>query len=134
MNAWLDVFSLAVVAVAWGVYVVRLRRILTDNPLRTVPGVSRLARAHWADFILADSSRAILAVQTLRNAIMASTFLASTAILLAIGTLNLLEQANEPQAIWHLFNFVGSRSHTVWLTKLLLLIANFVVAFFDSID
>lgn len=130
MNAWLDVLSLAVVAVAWGVYVVRLRRVLTDNPLRTVPGVSRLARAHWADFILADASRAILAVQTLRNAIMASTFLASTAILLAIGTLNLLEQAQEPQAIWHLFNFVGSRSHTVWLTKLLLLIANFVVAFF----
>ena len=129
-SAWPDILSLALVALAWGIYFVRLRRVLADNPQRTVPGASRLARAHWAEFILADSGRAILAVQTLRNAIMASTFLASTAILLAIGTLNLLDQAREPESIWHLINFFGSRSHTVWLAKLLLLVADFVVAFF----
>ena len=129
-GAWLDVLSLALVALAWGIYFVRLRRTLADKPHDTVPGASRIARTHWAEFILADDSRAILAVQTLRNAIMASTFLASTAILLAIGTLNLVDQAHDPQSVWHLLNLFGSRSHGVWLTKLLLLVADFVVAFF----
>ena len=57
------------------------------NPLKTAIGRGNHARQRWVREIMRNQ-RDILAVQTLRNQVMAATFLASTAILISLGLLN----------------------------------------------
>uniref|UniRef100_A0ACD5VZF3 Uncharacterized protein n=1 Tax=Avena sativa TaxID=4498 RepID=A0ACD5VZF3_AVESA len=53
------------------------------HPTRTVVGLNALARKRWVAVIMANTEKnGVLAVQTLRNNIMASTVLATTAIML----------------------------------------------------
>ncbi|KAJ9691752.1 hypothetical protein PVL29_013825 [Vitis rotundifolia] len=60
-----------------------LFRIL-NHPNKTVIGVNSLNRRFWVSAMMEDVSKnGVLAVQTLRNNIMASTVLASTAIMLS---------------------------------------------------
>ncbi|CAA7410349.1 unnamed protein product [Spirodela intermedia] len=54
------------------------------KPERTVIGLNSLARRRWVDAMMSDPQKnGVLAVQTVRNNIMASTVLATTAITLA---------------------------------------------------
>jgi uncharacterized membrane protein len=62
---------------------------------------------------------------------MAATFLASTAVLLIIGTLTLTGQADRLRESWHVLNVIGATHAEAWLTKVLVLLVNFVVAFFS---
>ena len=112
-------------------YHLYLRLKLRQNPHYTIQAVNRAARTAWVKSIMRDESRSILAVQTLRNSTMAATFLASTAILLIIGTLTLSGQTDKLQTTWHTLNIVGSDHPGLWTTKLLLLLSNFFVAFFS---
>lgn len=105
----------------------RLRR----DPLHTIQAVNALARAAWVESIMASGGRDILAIQTLRNAIMGPTFLASTAILLIIGTLTLSGQQERLSETWHTVNVLGTKSPELWLVKLLILLLDFFVAFFS---
>jgi uncharacterized membrane protein len=77
-----------------GAYHVYLRIQLRRNPHYTIQSVNNTARAAWVENIMANSSKDVLAVQTLRNSTMAATFLASTAVLLIIGVLNVSHSAN----------------------------------------
>nr|GMD20481.1 Kinesin-like protein [Ipomoea batatas]GME09652.1 Kinesin-like protein [Ipomoea batatas] len=57
---------------------------IRNNPNRTVIGVNAINRGFWVRAMMEDVSKnGVLAVQTLRNNIMASTLLASTAIMLS---------------------------------------------------
>jgi len=78
-----------------------------------------------------SAGRDILAVQTLRNSIMAATFLASTSVLLIIGTLTLTGEADRMRETWHVFNTAGSTQAEAWLTKVLILLVSYVMAFFS---
>ncbi|KAJ4821467.1 hypothetical protein LUZ62_034033 [Rhynchospora pubera] len=61
-----------------------LLHTIIHHPTRTVVGLNAIARKRWATAIMANPEKnAMLAVQTLRNYIMASTVLATTAITLA---------------------------------------------------
>ena len=62
---------------------------LKHEPLKTYLGITKHLRRMWVQSIMQER-RDILAVQTLRNWIMASSFLASTAILIGLGLLSLL--------------------------------------------
>ncbi|XP_077247456.1 uncharacterized protein LOC143887230 [Tasmannia lanceolata] len=54
------------------------------HPTKTVMGINAIHRRIWVQFMMEDTCKnGILAVQTLRNNIMASTLLASTAIMLS---------------------------------------------------
>ncbi|KAJ9568246.1 hypothetical protein OSB04_004212 [Centaurea solstitialis] len=54
------------------------------NPPRTVVGINAINRRFWVASMMEDTQKnGVLAVQTLRNNIMASTLLASTAIMLS---------------------------------------------------
>ncbi|XP_023741730.1 uncharacterized protein LOC111889812 [Lactuca sativa] len=54
------------------------------NPVGTVIGMNAINRRFWAIYMMEDTQKTgVLAVQTLRNNIMASTLLASTAIMLS---------------------------------------------------
>ncbi len=70
-------------------YHLYLQMQLRRNPRYTIQAINNAARSTWVENIMASGSKDILAVQTLRNSTMAATFLASTAILLIIGVLNL---------------------------------------------
>jgi len=105
----------------------RVRR----NPCYSIQAVNRAARCAWVQGIMQDESKSILGVQTLRNSTMAATFLASTAVLLIIGTLTLTEQTDKLVNTWHSLNALGSHHPGLWTAKLLFLLSNFFVAFFS---
>ncbi|CAM6111678.1 unnamed protein product [Calypogeia fissa] len=67
-------------------YNVNLYLRFKRNPMGTVMGVNHRARRAWVRAIMQDNDKKnILAVQTLRNSIMGSTLMATTAILLSSG-------------------------------------------------
>jgi uncharacterized membrane protein len=103
----------------------RLRR----NPNYTIQAVNRAARTAWTESVMGDGERAILAVQTLRNSTMAATFLASTAILLIIGALNLSSQAESLGRTLHITTVQDPEA--LWASKLLVLVVDLFVAFFS---
>ncbi len=69
-----------------------LRYRLLHDPSYTIQSINSQARAAWVRHIMGHPGQEVLAVQTLRNSTMAATFLASTAILLIMGVLNLLHE------------------------------------------
>ncbi|KAG8381621.1 hypothetical protein BUALT_Bualt06G0140600 [Buddleja alternifolia] len=65
-------------------YHIWLLRQIIRRPATTVVGINAINRRFWVRAMMEDTSKnGVLAVQTLRNNIMASTLLASTAIMLA---------------------------------------------------
>ncbi|MEJ2508852.1 MAG: DUF599 domain-containing protein [Gammaproteobacteria bacterium] len=120
-------FSILVIALYHGY----LRLRLVRDPNYTIQAVNRAARRAWVDNIMSQESAAILGVQTLRNSTMAATFLASTAVLLIIGTLTLSGQADKLADSWHMLNAVGSLHPGLWVAKLLCLVVDFFIAFFS---
>lgn len=106
---------------------VRLRR----DPNYTIQAVNRAVRTAWIESVMGDGERSVLAVQTLRNSTMAASFLASTAIILIIGTLNLYSQTESLGQVLHLAGATDGHGHAPWASKLLLLIVDFFVAFFS---
>jgi uncharacterized membrane protein len=126
-----DIVSFGVSAALLAGYHLYLRYKLRKNPHYTIQAVNRAARSAWVKSIMEDQSRAILGVQTLRNSTMAATFLASTAVLLIIGTLTLSEQSDKLGNTWHSLNAVGSLQPGLWTAKLLFLLSNLFMAFFS---
>lgn len=101
-----------------------------ENPTYTIHGVNALARSLWVEDVMSDPSKGIMAVQTLRNFIMGSSLMASTAALLIIGTLTLSGQADHIAQNWHILSINGSFSTQLWILKVMLLLVVFIVAFF----
>lgn len=101
------------------------------DPNFTIQSVNRKVRRAWVRSIMSDPSLGILAVQTLRNSTMAATFFASTSVILIIGVLTLSGQADQIAESWHALNIIGSRHPGLWATKLLVLLADLLVAFFS---
>lgn len=136
MLAWLtepsrELGALALSVTLLAAYHLYVLRQLRRDPHYTIQAVNRAARAAWVESVMRDDSRLVLAVQTLRNSTMAATFLASTAILLIIGTLNLSGQSEGSAEIWHIASFTGTQHAGLWVGKLLLLVVDFFVAFFS---
>lgn len=99
-------------------------------PLTTAIGVTNHAREMWVKEVIQDK-RDILAVQTLRNQLLASTFLASTAILICLGSINAAFQPGVFTEISHELNWFGTRSEGLWMLKLMLLGLQFFFTFFN---
>lgn len=107
-----------------------LRNRIRHSPSTTVQGTNALARVSWVERVMAEG-RDVLAVQTLRNSTMAATLMASTAVLLIMGILNMLANADKIGPTLHVLNSWGSREPDMWIFKLLVLIVNFFIAFFS---
>lgn len=110
----------------------RLLRRIRENPALTVQGMNEQARAAWVERVMREERDLhTMAVQTFRNSTMAATLLASTAVLLIFGILNLLANADKLEHVLAGVNSWGSREPGMWLFKLMLLIVDFFVAFFS---
>ncbi len=113
-----------------GSYHLHLYLKVRRSPETTAVGMTNLMRRQWVETIMGDR-RDILAVQTLRNWVMASSLLASTAILIALGVLNVAIRPAGFQEITHALNIAGTRSETLWVVKLMILVVDFFLAFFN---
>jgi len=100
------------------------------DPMATAVGLANHVRKLWLKRVIADD-KDILAVQTLRNWTMASTFLASTAILIGLGIFNLALTADKQGELSLLIGLYASHHPSLWTGKLLLLGCNFLIAFFN---
>lgn len=139
IGAMNTVTALAVNSIAFGLslvlicgYHLYLRYRLRKDPSYTIQGINCLAREHWVENIMAArETQGILAVQTLRNSTMAATFLASTAILLNIGVLNLMQKNDTFSLILSPIHAGNSEfANSLWMVKLLMLLMMFFWAFF----
>jgi uncharacterized membrane protein len=99
-------------------------------PLKTAIGITNHARQMWVKGVIRDK-RDIMAVQTLRNQVMAATFLASTAILISLGSFSAAFRPGVFSDISHGLNLLGTKTETLWMFKLMLLGILFFVTFFN---
>jgi uncharacterized membrane protein len=108
-----------------------LRFKLRNNPAYTIQAINAQAREIWVESVMTSHDRDVLAVQTLRNSTMAATFLASTAILLIIGVLNLMQKNDGIGSMLDLVQkeHLAMSAH-IWGFKLLPLLVVFFSAFF----
>ena len=112
------------------VYHLRLYIQVQKNPMSTAIGVTNHARLAWVKAVIEDK-KDILAVQTIRNWIMAATFLASTAILISLGLVASAFRDEITSNATHALNIFGHPSETLWIIKLLTLSVLFFYAFFN---
>ena len=116
-----------VVLTSYHIYwVVQLRRA----PLETYIGLARHLRHLWVTSIMSEK-RDMLAVQTLRNSIMASSFLASTSIIIGLGLLGFLLRPEHITEIPFDITAIFTRIKALFLIKIMFLIMHFFFAFFS---
>lgn len=125
-----DAIALAVVIGVIACYQAYLRALGRRNPSAVLSCVAAIERAAWVESMMADRNNGVLAIQTLRNSTMASTFMASTSILLMVGVMTLSGQAPALKTTWHYLNVVGSLEPELWMIKLLTLLLLLFFAFY----
>ncbi|XP_072973428.1 uncharacterized protein [Typha angustifolia] len=115
----------------WLVY-----RILR-HPAKTVIGINAMNRRIWVQTIMEDTAKnGILAVQTLRNNIMASTLLASTAIMLTslIAALMTASITGSSQVLRGSSIVFGDRSDLGLSIKFFAILVCFILAFLLNVQ
>lgn len=103
-------------------YYLILRWRSRRNPAFSVHRFNRALREAWVGMIAKSGKMDILAVQTLRNSVMAANFMASTSILLIIGVLNLSDKIEKWTA--------GGLDRELCAFKLGALLLDFSLAFY----
>ncbi|NOT84479.1 MAG: DUF599 domain-containing protein [Methylococcaceae bacterium] len=111
------------------VYYLYLSRRTRRAPDSSVHALNAKVRERWIEMVMASDRKDILAIQTLRNSVIAANFMASTSVLLIMGTLNLSEKIGQWALLWHP-NIVVPLSNELWQIKLGLLLLDFSIAFY----
>lgn len=122
--------SLAMSILLMSGYHLYLGRKIRRAPNETSLGLTRHIRREWVKVILSENA-GILGVQSLRNQVMASSFLASTAILVALGAVNAALSPGFFQNATQSLNFFGTHTELLWTIKLLVMSADFFFSFFN---
>jgi uncharacterized membrane protein len=104
--------------------------LIRRKPMSTAVGLTNHLRGRWVAHIMGDG-RDILAVQTLRNWVMASSFLASTGILICLGLLSLAASPAKMAEITPGLQELVREHRALWLFKLMVLIIDFFFIFFS---
>lgn len=126
----IDIVALVLSALSVVAYYLFLSMKIRENPTYTIHGVHELARRLWVANIMRNPDKGIMGVQTLRNWIMGSSLMASTAAILIIGTLTLSGQAENITRSWHVLSMGSTPSPELWIIKVMALLVTFIVAFF----
>jgi uncharacterized membrane protein len=99
-------------------------------PDSSIHALNTRVRERWVGMVMSKGNMEILAIQTLRNSVMAANFMASTAVLLIIGALNLSEKIGTWTLQWHPHALADIESSQLWQIKLGLLLLDFFIAFY----
>ncbi|KAK7385469.1 hypothetical protein VNO78_31190 [Psophocarpus tetragonolobus] len=109
-----------------------LHRVI-KYPTKTVIGVNAINRRFWVQAMMEDVSKnGVLAVQSLRNNIMASTLLASTAIMLSSLIAVLMSSGNERKTV--VSEVFGDRSELGLSVKFFSILVCFLLAFLLNVQ
>ncbi len=125
-----DAVALLISCLLLFAYYLNLERRSRRTPGSSVHALNAKVREQWISMVMGKDNMEILAVQTLRNSVMAANFMASTSILLIIGTLNISEKIGQWSLQWHSHELAHSFSAELWKIKLGLLLLDFSIAFF----
>jgi uncharacterized membrane protein len=87
-------------------------------------------RKQWVHKIMGNDSLSIVAIQTLRNSVIAANFMASTSILLIMGALNLGDKTKQLALLLPFENIDSVSYPEIWQLKLGLLLLNLAFAFY----
>jgi uncharacterized membrane protein len=109
-----------------GLYIRLYRR-----PETTSIGLTNRMRSQWVQNMMEGGEKDVLPVQTLRNLTMAASFLASTAIIVGLGILNLAFSTKTIPEASRLLMLFGSHGQTQWTIKLMLLWGDFLFCFYN---
>ncbi|TYI91713.1 hypothetical protein E1A91_D02G013300v1 [Gossypium mustelinum] len=128
---YLDCILVPIGLLIMTVYHLWLLHRVIKYPIKTIIGINAISRRFWVHCMMEDvQGNGVLAVQTLRNNIMASTVLASTAITLSsLIALLMTSNAGEKSAI-----DVGDLSHRVFSIKYFAMLLCFMVVFLLNIQ
>jgi uncharacterized membrane protein len=124
-----DIIALLVSCLLILTYYLYLQRRTRRAPDSSIHTLNARIREQWVDMVMNKDNKEILAVQTLRNSVMAANFMASTSILLIIGTLNLSEKIGQWASTWQPYGLAANFSTELSQLKLSLLLLDFFVAF-----
>lgn len=125
-----DWSALAISLALIGIYHSYLRWRVRQDPHFAVHSVNALARTKWVEGIMGSGSKDVLAVQTLRNSVMAASIMASTAALLVLGTLTFSSDIEKFAKAWRALGLIASSHAEIRMINLVLLLADFVIAFY----
>lgn len=126
----LDAVALIVFSAVTVGYFTFVRIMLRHFPTRITQGHINQYRHLWVIGLL-ERDEGVLAVQTCRNQLMSASFLASTAILMNIGLLNMIEP---PMLYYRNFLGVDHLDREIlfwWSVKVVVLLMLFSYAFFN---
>ncbi|MDO8938234.1 MAG: DUF599 domain-containing protein [Methylicorpusculum sp.] len=125
-----DIIAFIVCSLLILAYYLYLKRRTRLDPESSLHSLNSSIREQWVAMVMTRGNMEILAIQTLRNSVMAANFMATTAILLIVGTLNLSEKIEHWALAWHPSHLAVSVSTELWQLKLGLLLLNFSIAFY----
>ncbi|KAJ3288707.1 hypothetical protein HDU79_004633 [Rhizoclosmatium sp. JEL0117] len=111
------------------VYHLWLASVVRTNPQKTVFGVTSHGRKAWVAVMMRDK-KDICAVQSLRNLIMVSSILASTAVVLMFGFINFLSTISTNASEKNASNAFGFVVDEVFGAKVMILLFVYCISFF----
>nr|WP_321396196.1 DUF599 domain-containing protein [uncultured Desulfobacter sp.] len=127
---WFELIFSGTTVLALVIYHWILAWKVRHHPMETAIGITNHVRRVWVQSVMKNHTD-ILAIQTLRNNVMAATFLASTAMLISLGLLNATFKPGIFNEVSHTLNLFGMKSEVLWMVKLLVLTLVFFFSFFN---
>lgn len=125
-----DIFAFTISVSLFFSYYLYLNRRSRLKPDTCVYSLNAQIREQWVKMVMQSDKKDILAIQTIRNSMMAANFMASTAVLLIISSLSLSEKVGEWAGQWYSDSVNHEMIAELWRIKLGLLLFDFSVAFF----
>lgn len=116
--------------VIFGVYHIYLAIIVSRFPMKTALGTTHKIRQIWAKTVI-ENQKDVAAVQTLRNHIMAASFLASTAILICMGVLGMTMSTDTFTGTSGVGRLLSEQNEFFIIIKFIILALNLFIAFFN---
>uniref|UniRef100_A0A7N0TIE1 DUF599 domain-containing protein n=1 Tax=Kalanchoe fedtschenkoi TaxID=63787 RepID=A0A7N0TIE1_KALFE len=133
-ESWMDMTLVPCGLLIMAAYHVWLLHRIINRPSVTFVGLNAINRRFWVRAMMEDVSKnGVLAVQTLRNNIMASTLLASTAIMLS-SLIAILMTSSRTTAGGDTINIFGDRSSLSFTIKFFAILVCFLLSFLMNVQ
>jgi uncharacterized membrane protein len=130
INMSLDGIAFVTSCLMVQLYYLYLHRQSRRDPASTVTTINAYVRNHWVKMVMMNDAMGILAIQTLRNSLIAANFMASTAILLMMGALSSSEKIGQWVNKLQIHAMATNSSTDLWQVKLCLLLFVFAITFY----
>lgn len=105
-----------------------LRSVARRTPLKSATSAHAAARRKWVQSVMSRPGMDLVVVQTLRNSVMAASFMATTAVLALSAMLTLSGVGSTTNTLWQSIR-TGNEDSLVFAFTLLLLGGTFFISF-----